>query len=284
MRLLTMEYISKRLKFNNFLYLLFLCIILSESCKTPKKAHINNAKKDTLSDYVLTNFAAHRFICNKLNAKVDVLTNIDGKKQSFSATIRMKKDSIIWISVSPFLGIEIMRIVLTQDSAKVLNRLDNTYFLTDNNYLKTMLKADVDFNMLQAVMLGNDFPHFESGVFDVKRKDNEFCLNTKKRAKLRNVHNNSNLTINQEIHLDADTYKIIKNNFNDVEEKYKFDLVYSNFKTIENQLFPYNIDCKIVTGNKTSDISVEYSKLNLTSDFSYPFAIPDKYTKMTTQQ
>lgn len=263
---------------------MLLGIISLNSCKTHKKALVIQKQRDSLSDYVLSNFSAHRFKADKLNAKVDVMTNIDGKKQSFAATIRMKKDSILWISVSPFLGIEVMRIVLTQDSAKILNRLDNTYFLTDNNYLKTLLKADVDFNMLQSVIMGNDFPHFESGVFDIKRKENEYCLDTKKRAKLRNVHNNSNLAINQVIHLDAETFKIIKNNFNDIEEKYKFELVYSNFKAIENQLFPYKIDCKIVTGNKTSDISVEFSKVNLTTDFSYPFVIPDKYTKMTSQQ
>jgi len=280
-----MRQFIKIIRFTNFSILILLGIIFLNACKTHKKTQvIQQERKDSLSDNVISNFKSHEFLFGKLSAKMDVSTNIDGKKQSFTANIRMKKDSIIWVSVSPFLGIEMMRIIITQDSAKILNRLENTYFLTDNNYLKTLLKADVDFNMLQAVLTGNDFPHFENGVFDIKRKENTYCLETKKRSKLRNIYNNSHLTINQVIYLDAETYKINKNNFNDIEEKYKFDAVYSDYKTIENQLFPYKVDCKITTGNKSSEISVEYSKINLTADFSYPFVIPDKYTKMTSQQ
>ena len=261
------------------LYLIIITILFLNACKTPKKDQ-KIKQKEALSELVLSNFSTSSFNFDKLSAKIEVSTDIDGKKQSFTANIRMKKDSILWVSVSPFLGIEVMRIVLTQDSTKILNRLENTYFLSDNNYLKTLLKADVDFNMLQAVIMGNDFPHFESKIFDVKRKDDSYCLEVKNRTKLKNIYNNSNLAINQDIYLDTATYKIIKNNFRDKEENYKFELVYSNFKTIEKQLFPYKFDCKIVTGNKSSVFAVEYSKINMNINLTYPFAIPDKYTKM----
>ena len=269
----------RALRINTLLFLLLISIVFLSTCKTRQKIH-TLSPKEILSDSVLIKQKTHEFNFSKLSAKIDVLIDIDGKTQSFAANIRLKKDSILWVSVTPFLGIEMMRLVITQDSVKILNRIDNTYFLADNNYLKTLLKADIDFNMLQSILIGNDFPHFASDGFEITRQDSTYCLTAQKRTKLKNVYNNSNLTISEVICLNDRSFKIIKNDFTNLEEKYKFETSYSNFKTIDNQSFPNKIDCKITTGDHLMNVSLEYSKLNLNADFSYPFVIPDKYTKM----
>lgn len=262
----------------NYLLLILLSIFFLSSCKTFRKKHFLK-HQNFRSDSVISNLNTHEFNFNTLDGKVSITANVDDKKQSFSAHIRMKKDSIIWVSVSPFLGIEMMRLILTPDSAKALNRIDNTYFLSDNNYLKTLLSADVDFRMLQSIITGNDFPHFEKGIFEITKEDSTYLLQTNKRYKIEN-NKKSNTIINQVLYLGTEGFKIIKNNFSDIEEKYKFEIAYTNFKVIDNQLFPLRIECKIKTSNQMWNIIIEFSKLNLNADLSYPFTIPDKYTKM----
>ncbi len=249
------------------------------ACKTRKKnkdALIETI--DTLS--VLLNFSSHAFQFENIQAKLNISVENKGKNQSFAATVRTKRDSIIWISVAPFLGIEVFRIVFTQDSVKILNRLDNTYFLSDINGLKNMLQADVDYNMLQAVITGNDFPHFDFNVFKVSDEGDFYVLKADKRAKLRNIYNNSNLSINQQIFLNKDYFRIVKNIFKDINEKYIFEVLYSDFKIIENQNFAHTIRTKLKNDKEPWDVAVEFLKIQLEQEQAYPFTIPDKYTKM----
>jgi len=254
-------------------------ILLLSNCKTYKKKQ-SVRRQGFDADTVLNHFQTHEFLFEKLSGKLSVTADIDGKKQSFTANMRLQKDSILWVSVSPFFGIEMMRLLLTPDSAKAINRMESTYFLADNNYLKNLLKADIDFKMLQSVLTGNDFTHFDKANFVIAKEDSCYTLASVKRKKSENNPNGNNTTINQVIYTGQETFKIIKNNFSDIEEKYKFEIVYSNFKILGNQLFPYNIDCKIKTGNQSWRIALEYSKLDFNVDNPYPFVIPDKYTKM----
>jgi hypothetical protein len=50
----------------------------------------------------------------------------DGKNYDVNATMRMYKDSAIWLSANAVLGIEAMRVLITKDSVKLLNKLDKT--------------------------------------------------------------------------------------------------------------------------------------------------------------
>ena len=47
----------------------------------------------------------------------------------------MLRDSAIWLSISPLLGIEAVRVLLTKDSVKALDRLNNIYYSECKGYL-----------------------------------------------------------------------------------------------------------------------------------------------------
>ena len=46
-----------------------------------------------------------------------------------NAHIRIKKDSLIWVSVSPSIGIEATRMMISKDTAIIINRMDNNFFI-----------------------------------------------------------------------------------------------------------------------------------------------------------
>jgi len=58
----------------------------------------------------------------------------DGKKYDVNVFIRMKKDSLIWISVNGALGIEGMRVLIDKDSVRILNKLDKEYQVRSLEY------------------------------------------------------------------------------------------------------------------------------------------------------
>src|SRR5688572_33166959 len=49
------------------------------------------------------------------------------EKIGSSVTIRIKKDSVIWISMVPGLGIEAIRARITPDTIQIINRLQRQY-------------------------------------------------------------------------------------------------------------------------------------------------------------
>ena len=58
-----------------------------------------------------------------LSMKVDAAVHSDSLDQSFSATVRMVPDSAVWMSLSPALGVEVARMLLTRDSLFVLSKI-----------------------------------------------------------------------------------------------------------------------------------------------------------------
>jgi len=51
-------------------------------------------------------------------------------KQSFndlSGQLRMRKDSLVWVSVTATMGVEVLRAKISNDSIWILNRLEKTY-------------------------------------------------------------------------------------------------------------------------------------------------------------
>lgn len=85
------------------------------------------AKKPNLyvSDEVMQEFEPAYFDFNYLNAKARiVIEDQNGKTTRGSLNIRAKKDSVIWFSVTPGLGIEALRGIITTDKIRVKDRIN----------------------------------------------------------------------------------------------------------------------------------------------------------------
>ncbi|GAB3313632.1 DUF4292 domain-containing protein [Hymenobacter humi] len=92
-----------------------------------------------------------------LSAKGKAQITMKGNKQGANLALRMRRDSIIWVSAS-LAGIEGVRAVLTPDSVRVLNRIEHTYFTGGYDYLSKLLNVPVSFEQMQALLLGDYLP------------------------------------------------------------------------------------------------------------------------------
>lgn len=94
-----------------FLLMAITVLLLTSSCASRKKA----VKPAPHADY--------QWMTAKMNGKL----NTENGDIDFSGSIRMRRDSVVWLSASGFMGIENIRAMITQDSVFVLNRMDQTY-------------------------------------------------------------------------------------------------------------------------------------------------------------
>ncbi len=79
----------------------------------------------------------------------------DGKtEQNASVDIRMKKDSLIWMSVR-VMSIEGIRLLITQDSLFMMDKVNRDFLAISFDSLSRALKLKADFKLVQSTIVGN---------------------------------------------------------------------------------------------------------------------------------
>jgi hypothetical protein len=150
-------------------------ILLSAiGCRSAKKLEraISNSKKDTARAVIvdslredsirvvhgmLEKMTKNRIDFNTFSAHLKVnYTDAEGVDNEFKANLRIKKDSVIWLLIeATLLDVEAIRILITHDSVKILNKLDKTLTLRSMSFLQQQTKLPLDFAILQDLLIGN---------------------------------------------------------------------------------------------------------------------------------
>jgi len=196
----------------------------------------------------------------------DIKSNLD---------VRLKKDSIIWMSIRSGAGIEGVRGIITKDSIKVINRLDKEYYAYSIAEVSEKFKFQFDFDMLQQTMVGN-IP-VNTDMRSRAKKETEHFVMTGNLDKPK-----ANVTLYVNRYYDrVDKVRLLdKKNFNDVE------IEYEDYRNIEGQQVPHIYKLQMnYTDNRGSIISklkVDASRIILTptKEMKFPFKVPSRYKKV----
>jgi len=156
-------------KSNRLVYIFLLVLISLFACKSRQKTVTTDfGRIKHISDKnLIDSLEKNEFQFNVLSAKASIKV-VDDKETSFKAHIRVKKDSAIWVSITPLLGIEMARVLITKDSVMFLNRIDKQYFVGTFDYINNKFGTDLDYQMLEAVIVGNSI-EFEKEEKDIIR-------------------------------------------------------------------------------------------------------------------
>lgn len=265
----------------------FACVIAAcffglLSCKTTKKVPhsplvFKNAQElSQLSDQ-------HEFKYEWINAKLTATIITKDKNTSLNVNLRLRKDSAIWMSISPALGIEVARILISKDSIKVIDRINSKYIITNYAYLNDLLQVLVDFDMVQSLLIGNNFSYLDDKKFRSATIDEDlYVLSTLGKRKLKKTiveDKEINRRIIQDIWLDPENFKVVKMLIQDKKSNKKLLTQYKDFRDVESQKFPF-VASYDVESNKSIRINIEYSKVVINKHQDFPFSIPEKYEKM----
>lgn len=271
---------NKRLS-GNIVLLIGFVLLFFLACN-PQKKIIKEPIKVKGADYLIQQLKKNEFKFNKLNIKFSVTVTINKKENSFGGNIRIRKDSAIWLSISPALGIEALRILITTDSIKLLNRIETTYFVSDIKLINSMLKTDLDFDMLQSILIGIDFSSYQNDVFKASVDGDKYLLSTVGRGKLKKLLKNKDDSLRilmQDIWLDPSTYKITKIRIKELKENRKLEAEYSDFEKEDSALFPKKIIINITDDKTKIEIAVENSKVVESEMLEFPFNVNSRYKK-----
>jgi len=279
--------LAQQVKINfmtRFLGLLLLIAILA-SCRSTKKIQTAITKKDSVStvkepphtsknDTIqLINAALRKIDSNRIefrtfSAKVNVdYSGSDGKKYDVNANIRMYKDSAIWIAVNALLGIDAMRLFVTRDSVKLLDKLNKTYTARSVDYLREVTSLPLNLYNLQDLIIGN--PVFlDSNIVSYSTNNSQIAL-----LSLGDLFKNL-ITLNE-----ADK-TLIHSKLDDVDpaRNRTADLTYSDYESKKGM--PFSTKRRIVVAERNRlDIKLEFKQYDFNQEVNFPFSVPKNYDR-----
>lgn len=263
---------------------LFLMGILAllASCRSTKKIGTAITKRDTVQappkgpnprqdsiifiKATLQKLAQNRIDFTSFTAKVDVdYRDADNKNHDVNAVMRMYKDSALWISANAILGIEALRVLITRDSVKLLDKLNKVYTARSVNYLQEVTSLPLDLKTLQDLIIGN--PVFlDSNVVAYSNRENIISI-----LSIGQWFKNL-LTLNE----GDKTLLRSKLDDADLSRNRTADLTYSDYETKNG--FPFATKRRItIAENKKLDIKLEFKQISFNEPVSFPFSVPKNY-------
>lgn len=271
----------------NFLRKAFLPVLLGlllfSSCKTTRKVvdipSVQVKLKGADVVQVFDSVTANQFKFAYLAAKATVdYTDKSGETQSFDVNMRMRYDSAIWISITPLLGIEVARVILDKDSLKIMDRVHKTFMARDYVFLEELLKTTVNFEMVQAVVIGNYFPYQKADKIKSVYEDEPYVILSsmnKRRMKRVLEENDPAKPVVQDFWIDGN-FRIAKSKITDDKLDRWVMASYKNFSEVGGKLFPNDLVVSISSSSPTI-IKISYNKLTVDEAFTMPFTVPEKY-------
>jgi hypothetical protein len=200
------------------------------------------------------------------SAKVKVdFEGSDGKRNDFNAFIRLRKDSLLWVSINALLGIEAFRVQITPDSVKVLNKLDKVVQLRSVTYLKEITKLPFSFQELQDLILGNPI-YFDNNIVSYKKENNALTvLHMGQIFKHLLTFNPENMYIQHSKLDDVDPVRART-----------ADISYGDYEIREEK--PFSTFRKITVAEKSKlDIEMKFKQFDFNVPLNFPFGIPKNY-------
>ncbi len=267
---------------NRILFFVLACLLLV-GCSGSKKV-IKAPVKEQGAAFLTNALEQHQADFNTLKAKVAITINADNQNIDLRGQLRMRKDSLIWLSLSKA-GLEVYRVKLTPDSLFLLNRMGKQYLEDPIESVYNVLNNALDYDMIQAFLTGNDFSLYEKGSFKADYNNQMYRLTTSDRRKLKKHIRMGETPPSiplQSIWLNPETYKIEMVMIKEITQgaSRKLTAEYDHFKMIDSTLYPHTMNF-IVDAEEKYGLEIDFSKVEFNVPLRYPFSVSSKYERIT---
>jgi hypothetical protein len=236
--------------------------------KDTAAVQMNKAKEDSIRfmKEAWQGLQANLITYQTFSAKVNIeYSGSDGKKYDVNTSIRMMKDSAIWVSANAVLGIEAMRALITKDSVKILDKLNKTYTARSVDYLQEVTSLPLNLQILQNLLIGN--PVFV---------DSNFVSYTLSPGTITLLSIGSWAKNGLSLNMSNKTLQRSKLDDVDITRNRTADLTYSEYDDKRGQPFATRRSIT-VQEKKKLDIRLDFKQYEFNTEVSFPFSVPKNY-------
>lgn len=264
------------------IYYLLLALVLW-SCRSTRQIQTVTSKMDTTvvspptlaredSAAVIaeayTSIRQNRIHFGYFSAKIDVnYEDGEGKKTNVDAHVRIKSDSLIWVSITGPFGFEGLRALITRDSVHILDKQNKLYMVRSVSYLQELTALPLNLSSLEDLIMGNAV-FFSDHITGYRKQENELTLQVQgsffkhlltvflpSHALLRSKLDDTDASRNRTCFLEYDNYENKKG------------IRFSTRRRI------------LVSEKKKMEARLDFKQYDFNETLSFPFSVPKNYDR-----
>lgn len=239
-------------------------VVISENKSENQKPVVESSHED-----VFEKINKNKILFSSFNAKARIQYEGNEGGDDATAFIRLKKDSIIWLSLRGPLGIEGFRVLITKDSVKIMDLLKKNVQYRTIDFLQEITGIPFDFSTLQDFIVGN--PVFiDRNIISYKAAENNTLLVLMQGSFFKNL-----------VSLDNNDFKILHSQLTDVDvtKNRTSDITFSDYENTAGAMFSSRRKIS-VTDKSKMNISVDFKQYSFNQSLTFPFNTPRNYKRL----
>ncbi|MDR1763322.1 MAG: DUF4292 domain-containing protein [Dysgonamonadaceae bacterium] len=268
----------------NGLILSLLCaMLLLSGCKSTKTAAgsepVALEKASKTERFINVRTDAIKFNTLSGSLKMSIKPSPTSKTTTLGAVLRIIRDRQIQLSLRlPIIGTEAARISFSPAQVLMIDRINHRYFLGNIEEMRRNAPFDFDYYSLQAMFCNQLFVAGKQtvtandlAIFGIEENQYFATLSYRdsKGARYDFISDHTNRIVNTAI----------------AKESNGVDWTYSEFgQTKDNQTFPMMMTVDLQIGGEKIASTLDFSEIELNSNFSLDMNIPANYTKISMEQ
>ena len=136
---------------------LFISSVILTGCSNERRIADGKPLRSMEPNNIIKHYEKEALKWDWLGFKLDTEIKVEGESESINMSLRMARDSAIWISLSPALGVELARILLLPDSVRIISKVPSNKFVYEGNYseLEESFGIPLNFYTLQNLFCGS---------------------------------------------------------------------------------------------------------------------------------
>ncbi|MEM6894924.1 MAG: DUF4292 domain-containing protein [Bacteroidota bacterium] len=249
--------------------LLLIGMVFLSSCKSTKTIAGGELDRSLSTKRIIAKHYEDKADFKTLRGKVKIEYAKGDDEQGISVSLRMEKDKVIWLSAP--LGV--VKAKITPEKISFYNKLEGEYFDGDFSYLNDLLGTEVDFEIVENLLLGHTFLDLRKQKYTSSFQDNTYALKPKKANELFKIL----------FQLEPKHFKVQAQQIAQPEKARKLNAEYT-YQNIDGRVLPKQIN--ILASNKAelTKIDLELRNVELNRNLNFPYKIPKGYKKIALKQ
>jgi len=248
------------------LFVLLLCFALLTACSSKKV--LAGAEVDPKASVkgVIKGHYDNQLRFNTLSGRVKIDHTNGDDSQGFNVSLRMQKDSVIWISAT--LGI--VKAKITPEKVSFYNKLEGEFFEGDFSYLSEILGVELDFDKVQNLLLGQALEDLRERKYRMQTLADAYELKPKA----------ADLFLKSVLRLEPRNLRVADQQLVQPAKNRKLHIDYSNYQEVAGQALPNKVHIEAMTDKDSSTIDLEFRNMELNANMRFPFRVPEGYKEI----
>jgi len=204
-------------------------------------------------------------------SKLSMELQMKDRTFNVSATCKIKKDSAIFISIQPFMGIEMFKAEFMPDSMRVFDKMNRRFYVVDYSTFSKRFGVNVDYYSIQSLLTAQFFCVGKREI----QADSCKLVAVDNLAKTLN-YENGNLVQSTQLSLQN---VITSVQLNVKNSDYHLSTTYLNYSNTTGINFPQNILVSATSENSKISCNLSILKVDFNTDIKLQGTSSDRFTR-----